>query len=33
MTGAHLVDGERKELRASFGIDDDRPIVLHAAKF
>jgi glycosyltransferase involved in cell wall biosynthesis len=33
MTGAQLADGERKELRASFGVDDDRPIVLFAAKF
>ena len=33
MTGARLADGERKELRASFGVHDDRPIVLYAAKF
>jgi glycosyltransferase involved in cell wall biosynthesis len=33
MTAAQLADGERKELRASFGVSDDRPIVLYAAKF
>jgi glycosyltransferase involved in cell wall biosynthesis len=33
MTGARFADGERKELRASFGVDDERPIVLYAAKF
>jgi glycosyltransferase involved in cell wall biosynthesis len=33
MTGAPLVDGERKESRAGFGVHDDRPIVLYAAKF
>ena len=33
MTGARLADGERKELRAGFGVHDDRPIVLYAAKF
>jgi glycosyltransferase involved in cell wall biosynthesis len=26
-------DREHKELRAGFGVDDDRPIVLYAAKF
>ena len=33
MTGAQLTNGERKALRAEFGVDDDRPIVLFAAKF
>jgi glycosyltransferase involved in cell wall biosynthesis len=33
MTGARLADGERKELRADFGVHDDRPIVLYSAKF
>ena len=33
MTGAQLADAERKELRAEFGVHDDRPIVLFAAKF
>jgi glycosyltransferase involved in cell wall biosynthesis len=33
MTGARLADGERKELRAGFGVNDERPIVLYAAKF
>jgi glycosyltransferase involved in cell wall biosynthesis len=33
MTGARLADCERKELRAAFGVNDDRPIVLYAAKF
>jgi glycosyltransferase involved in cell wall biosynthesis len=31
--GAQLTVGERKELRAGFGVDDDRPIVLYTAKF
>jgi glycosyltransferase involved in cell wall biosynthesis len=33
MTGARLADSERRGLRASFGVDDSRPIVLYAAKF
>jgi glycosyltransferase involved in cell wall biosynthesis len=33
MTGARLANGKREELRARFGVDDDRPIVLYAAKF
>jgi glycosyltransferase involved in cell wall biosynthesis len=33
MTGARLADSERKELRGRFGVYDDRPIVLYAAKF
>jgi glycosyltransferase involved in cell wall biosynthesis len=33
MTGARLADSERAGLRAGFGVDDDRPIVLYAAKF
>jgi glycosyltransferase involved in cell wall biosynthesis len=33
MTGARLADGERKELRTGFGVHDDRPIALYAAKF
>jgi glycosyltransferase involved in cell wall biosynthesis len=33
MTGARLAKGKREELRAGFGVDDDRPIVLYAAKF
>jgi glycosyltransferase involved in cell wall biosynthesis len=33
MTEARLADGERRELRAGFGIHDNRPIVLFAAKF
>jgi glycosyltransferase involved in cell wall biosynthesis len=33
MRGARLANSERKELRASFGVDDNRPIVLYAAKF
>jgi glycosyltransferase involved in cell wall biosynthesis len=32
MTGARLADDERKEVRTSFGVQDDRPIVLYAAK-
>jgi glycosyltransferase involved in cell wall biosynthesis len=33
VTGARLADGQRKELRADFGVHDDRPIVLYAGKF
>jgi glycosyltransferase involved in cell wall biosynthesis len=33
MTGAQLAGGERKEWRAGFDVNDDRPIVLYAAKF
>jgi glycosyltransferase involved in cell wall biosynthesis len=33
MTGAPLVDSERNELRARFGVHDDRPVVLYAGKF
>src|SRR5205823_233383 len=33
MTDSQLTDSERKELRARFGVQDDRPIVLYAAKF
>ncbi len=33
MKGARLADSERKELLARFGVQDDRPIVLYAAKF
>ncbi len=33
ITGAQLADGERKALRAEFGVHDNRPIVLFAAKF
>jgi glycosyltransferase involved in cell wall biosynthesis len=33
MAEACLADGERKELRAGFGLHDDHPIVLYAAKF
>ena len=33
MVGTRLADGKRKELRAGFGVQDDRPIVLFAAKF
>jgi glycosyltransferase involved in cell wall biosynthesis len=33
MAGARLSTGERERLRAGFGVDDDRPIVLYAAKF
>jgi glycosyltransferase involved in cell wall biosynthesis len=33
MAGARLSAGERTELRASFGVGDDRPIVLFAGKF
>jgi glycosyltransferase involved in cell wall biosynthesis len=33
MTGSQLADSERKELRARFGVQDHRPIVLYAAKF
>lgn len=33
MAEARLADSERKELRAGFGVQDDRPIVLYAAKF
>jgi glycosyltransferase involved in cell wall biosynthesis len=33
MTEARLEDGERRELRAGFGVHDNRPIVLFAAKF
>jgi glycosyltransferase involved in cell wall biosynthesis len=33
MSGARLANGERGELRSGFGVEDDRPIVLYAAKF
>jgi glycosyltransferase involved in cell wall biosynthesis len=33
MTEARLADSERQELRAGFGVYDERPIVLYAAKF
>jgi len=33
MTGARLADDERMKLRAGFGVHDDRPIALYAAKF
>jgi glycosyltransferase involved in cell wall biosynthesis len=33
MTGARLAESEREELRAGFGVNDNRPIVLYAAKF
>jgi glycosyltransferase involved in cell wall biosynthesis len=33
MTGARLSNGKREGLRASLGVDDNRPIVLYAAKF
>jgi glycosyltransferase involved in cell wall biosynthesis len=33
MTEAQLPDNERQELRAKLGVNDDRPIVLYAAKF
>ncbi len=32
-SAARLTDGERKELRAGFGVSDDRPVALFAAKF
>lgn len=32
MGGAQLANSERRELRAAFGVYDDRPIVLFAAK-
>jgi glycosyltransferase involved in cell wall biosynthesis len=33
MTEARLADSERQELRAGFGVHDERPIVLYAATF
>lgn len=33
MSGSRLTDIERRDLRAGFGVDDDSPIVLYAAKF
>ena len=33
MSATRFTDGERKELRAKFGVGDDRPVVLFAAKF
>jgi glycosyltransferase involved in cell wall biosynthesis len=33
MMQAQLTDGQRKKVRAGFGVHDDRPIVLYAAKF
>jgi glycosyltransferase involved in cell wall biosynthesis len=33
MTASRLSSADRKQLRAGFGVEDDRPIVLYAAKF
>jgi glycosyltransferase involved in cell wall biosynthesis len=33
MTGARLASGQRAELRSGLGVEDNRPIVLYAAKF